>query len=70
MGKLEAHEKRVNEIQEDVGAQTLFSKQYDFGYSQGGRWRFGRGGRDNLNRSNGRSNKGNTNLVINWFNWQ
>jgi hypothetical protein len=53
-----------------VGAQTLFSKQYDFGYSQGGRWRFGRGGRDNLNRSNGRSNKGNTNLVINWFNWQ
>jgi hypothetical protein len=37
MGKLEAHEKRVNEIQEDVSAQTLFSKQYDFGYSQGGR---------------------------------
>jgi len=26
MGKLEAHEKGVNEIQEDVGAQTLFSK--------------------------------------------
>jgi hypothetical protein len=33
MGKLQAHEKRVNEIQKDVGAQALFSKQYGFGYS-------------------------------------
>jgi hypothetical protein len=24
MGKLQAHEKRVNEIQEDAGAQTFF----------------------------------------------
>jgi hypothetical protein len=26
MEKLQAHEKRVNEIQEDMGAQALFSK--------------------------------------------
>jgi hypothetical protein len=37
MGKLQAREKRVNEIQKDVGVQALFSKQYGFGYSQGGR---------------------------------
>jgi len=37
MGKLQAHEKRINEIQKDVGVQALFSKQYGFGYSQGGR---------------------------------
>jgi hypothetical protein len=36
MGKLQAHEERVNEIQEDVSAQTLFSKQDGSGYSQGG----------------------------------
>jgi hypothetical protein len=28
MGKLQAHEKRVNDIQEDVSAQTLFLKHY------------------------------------------
>jgi hypothetical protein len=33
MGKLQAHEKRVNEIQEDVGVQTLFSKQDGSRYS-------------------------------------
>jgi hypothetical protein len=36
MGKLQAHEERVNEIQEDVSAQALFSKQDGSGYSQGG----------------------------------
>jgi hypothetical protein len=30
MGKLQAHEERVNKIQEDVGAQALFSKQDGF----------------------------------------
>jgi hypothetical protein len=28
MGKLQAHEERVNDIQENMGAQTLFSKHY------------------------------------------
>jgi len=37
MRKLQVHEERVNEIQEDVGAQALFSKQDGSGYSQGGR---------------------------------
>jgi len=37
MGKLQAHEKIVNEIQKDVGVQALFSKQYGSRYSQGGR---------------------------------
>jgi len=37
MGKLQAHEKIVNEIQKDVGVQALFSKQYGSGYSQRGR---------------------------------
>jgi hypothetical protein len=50
-------------IQEEVGDQALFSKQDGSGYSQGGRGRFGRGGRDNFNRSNGRPNE------RNWFNW-
>jgi hypothetical protein len=35
MRKLQAHEERVNEIQEDVSAQSLFSR-HD-GSSQGGR---------------------------------
>jgi DUF1680 family protein len=45
MEKLQAHEKRVNEIQEDMDAQTLFSKfltkekQDDSRYIQGGRGR-------------------------------
>ena len=59
IGKLQAHEKRVNEIQEDVSAQTLFSKQDGSRYFQGGkgygqskeRGRFGRKGRGSLNRS-------------------
>jgi hypothetical protein len=61
MGKLQAHEERVNEIQEDVGAQAPFSKQDGYGYSQGGRGRgrFGRGGRDSLNKSNSQPNKEN-----------
>jgi len=33
LGKLQAHEEKVNEIQEDVGAQSLFSKQDGSGYS-------------------------------------
>jgi hypothetical protein len=37
MGKLQAHEERVNEIQDNAGAQALFSKQDGFGYSQRGR---------------------------------
>ena len=37
MGKLQAHEERINEIKEDVSEQTLFSKQDGSGYSQGGR---------------------------------
>jgi hypothetical protein len=45
MGKLQAHEEIVNEIQEDVGAQALFSKQEGSGYSQGGRGRGQRIGR-------------------------
>jgi hypothetical protein len=64
MRKLQVHEEKVNEIQEDVGAQVFFSKQDDSGYSQGGkghkqsrerkaRGRFGRGGRDSLNKSTG-----------------
>jgi hypothetical protein len=28
MGKLQAHEERVNDIQENRGAQALFSKHY------------------------------------------
>jgi hypothetical protein len=37
MRKLQVHEKRVNEIQEDVSAQALFSKQDGSGYFQRGR---------------------------------
>jgi hypothetical protein len=37
MRKLQVHEKKVNEIQEDVGAQALFSKQDGSRYSQGER---------------------------------
>jgi hypothetical protein len=59
MGKLQAHEERVNETQEDVGAQALFSKQDSFGYSQGGRRRFGRGGQGSPNKSNSQPNEGN-----------
>jgi hypothetical protein len=32
MENLQAHKKRVNEIQNDVGVQTFFSKQDGFGY--------------------------------------
>jgi hypothetical protein len=28
MGKLQAHKKRVKDIQEDMGAHALFSKHY------------------------------------------
>jgi hypothetical protein len=41
MGKLQDHEKRVNDIQEDVSAQALFLKHYSkekqdgFRYTQG-----------------------------------
>jgi hypothetical protein len=42
MGKLQAREERVNEIQEEVGVQTLFSKQDGFGYSQEERGKFRR----------------------------
>jgi len=37
MGKLQGREKRVNEIQEDAGAQAFFPKQNGSGYSQEGR---------------------------------
>lgn len=43
MGKLQVHEKRVNDIQEDVSVQTLFLKHYskekqdDSNYAQGGK---------------------------------
>jgi hypothetical protein len=37
MGKVQTYKEIVNEIQEDVSAQALFSKQYGFGYFQGGR---------------------------------
>jgi len=64
MGKVQTYKEIVNEIQEDMGAQTLFSKQYGFGYFQGGRGhgqskeseerdRFRREGYDSLNRSTG-----------------
>jgi hypothetical protein len=45
MGKLQAYEGIVNEIQEDMGAQALFSKQEGSGYFQGGRGRGQRRGR-------------------------
>jgi len=44
MGKLQAHEEIVNEIQ-DMGAQALFSKQEGSGYPQRGRGRGKRKGR-------------------------
>jgi len=61
MGKLQAHEERINEIQEDVGTQEFFSKQDGSGYSQrgGGRGIFRKGGRESRNRSNDRPNKRN-----------
>jgi len=59
MGKLQAHEERVNEIQDNAGAQALFSKQDGFGYSQRGRWRFERESRDSLNRYNSQPNERN-----------
>ena len=37
MGKVQTYKEIVNEIQEVVSAQALFSKQYGFGYFQGGR---------------------------------
>jgi len=62
IGKLQVYEERVNEIQKDMDARALFSKQDGSGYLQGcrgrgqnkerrGRGRFERGGCDNLNRS-------------------
>jgi len=63
MGKLQAHEERVNKIQKDVSAQTFFfSKQDGFGYSQRRRGRFGREGRSSLNRLNNRLNEGNQSI--------
>ena len=59
VGKLQAHEERVNKIQEDVGAQTPFSKKDCFGYFREEKGRFGRGGQDSLNRSKNRPNEGN-----------
>jgi len=67
IGKLQAHEKRVNEIQEDVSAQALFSKQDGSRYFQGSkgheqskeRGRFGREGRGSLNRSSIRQHEAN-----------
>jgi len=38
MGKLQAHEKRVNDIQEDVSAQTLFLKHYSKEKQDGSRY--------------------------------
>jgi len=66
MGKLQAHEKRVNEIQEDVGTQAFFSKQDGSGYSQrgGGRGRFRKEGRESRNRSNDRPNKRNLSIGL------
>jgi len=54
MRKLQAHEERVNEIQEDVGSQALFLKQDGSGYFQGWRGDWG-----SPNRSNSQPNKGN-----------
>jgi len=59
MEKLQAREKRVNEIQKDAGAQAFFSKQNGSGYFQKGRgheqtkgsgtrWKFRGGGYDSL----------------------
>ena len=59
--KLQVHEEIINKIQDDMGAQELFSKQECSEYFHGGRGRrqrrergrFGRG-HDNLSRSTGR----------------
>ena len=61
IGKLQVHEEIVNKIQDDMGAQELFSKQEGSEYFHGDRGRrqrrekgrFGRG-HDNLSRSTGR----------------
>jgi len=61
IGKLQVHEEIVKKIQEDMGAQELFSKQEGSEYFHGGRGRgqsrgrgrFGRG-HDNLNRPTSR----------------
>ena len=39
MEKLQAHEEKVNVIQEEMSAQMLFSKQDGSRYSQGGKGR-------------------------------
>jgi hypothetical protein len=70
MEKLQAHEKRVNEIQEDMGAQALFSKfltkeNQDYSrYIQGDRGRGqdrGRSGKDRFRRED----RGSLNRLIN-----
>ena len=39
MRKLQANKERINEVQEDMSAHVLFSKQDSSGYSQWGRGR-------------------------------
>jgi hypothetical protein len=56
IGKLQAHEEKINKVQEDMGARALFSKlsikekQDESGYSQGGRGHGQGRGRDRLER--------------------
>ena len=44
MGKLQAHEKRVNEIQDNVGVQDLFQKRMVLDIPNEKEGRFERGG--------------------------
>ena len=56
VGKLQAHEEKINKVQEDMGSRALFSKlsikekQDESRYNQGGRGHGQGRGRDRLER--------------------